>query len=126
GGDVVADFTGIGFANGTSVGAGQVLEFYINAGVPGVIAGFIAFGFLLMRLDQGVMRAIEGNDWQRLLLHAMPGLALLQPGGNLLEMMVSTAAGLAGAHLIAYLRLLPHPAPAATRETAASPMASPA
>ena len=37
GGDLVAQFTGINFAEGTSVGVGQVLEFYMNFGMPGVL-----------------------------------------------------------------------------------------
>lgn len=40
GGNVVHDFTGIKFARGTSVGAGQVFEFYVNFGTLGVIGGF--------------------------------------------------------------------------------------
>src|SRR5205814_7729697 len=44
GGSVVADFTGIEFAEGTSVGAGQVLEFYVNFGTWGVIGGFLLLG----------------------------------------------------------------------------------
>src|SRR5262249_13821257 len=45
GGDVVSKFTGITFAEGTSVGAGQVLEFYMNFGMPGVLCGFVVLGF---------------------------------------------------------------------------------
>ena len=56
--DLVAEFTGIKFEEGTSVGAGQVLEFYMNFGMPGVLAGFAVLGFILMRLDQVVMRAL--------------------------------------------------------------------
>ena len=55
--DLVTEFTGIGFDESTSVGAGQVLEFYANFGMPGVLAGFAVLGFILMRLDQRMMRA---------------------------------------------------------------------
>ena len=47
GGTIVQDFTGIEFADGTSVGAGQVLEFYVNFGTWGVIGGFLLFGWLI-------------------------------------------------------------------------------
>src|SRR5262249_12283422 len=60
--DVVSDFTGITVPFGTSVGAGQVLEFYVNFGIPGVLLGFLGLGFLLMGLDQGIMRALAAND----------------------------------------------------------------
>ena len=56
--DLVEQFTGIKFAEGTSVGAGQVLEFYMNFGMPGVLTGFAVLGFILMRLDQKMMRAL--------------------------------------------------------------------
>ncbi|HEV2551868.1 MAG TPA: hypothetical protein VGU20_31445 [Stellaceae bacterium] len=104
--DVVSDFTGIHFDEGTSVGAGQVLEFYINFGVPGLVIGFGLLGFVLMRLDGGIMRSLASSDTRGLVLRAMPGLTLLQPGGNLLEIIVAAAAAFLGAHLILLLRLL--------------------
>ena len=57
-GDIVSEFTGIRFAEGTSVGVGQVMEFYVNFGIPGVLIGFFGLGYLLMWLDQGIMRSL--------------------------------------------------------------------
>ena len=85
GGDLVSQFTGITFAEGTSVGTGQVLEFYMNFGMPGVLAGFAVLGFILMRLDQRMMRALAMGNIHGLVQCALPGLALLQPLGSLLE-----------------------------------------
>jgi hypothetical protein len=102
GGELVTTYTGIRFAAGTSVGAGQVMEFYVNFGVPGLLIGFATLGFVLMRLDHGIMRALAADDMHGLLLRAMPGLALLQPGGNLLEILVASVAAYAGARLILY------------------------
>ncbi len=65
-----------------------MLEFYINFGIPGVLIGFLGLGYLLMRLDRGIMRSLAADDMRGLLLRAMPGLMLLQPGGNLLEILV--------------------------------------
>jgi hypothetical protein len=103
--EVVSEFTGIHFEEGTSVGAGQVLEFYVNFGVPGLVIGFAILGFGLMWLDQGIMRALAVDDTRGLVLRAMPGLMLLQPGGNLLEIIVATAAALLGAHLLLWVRV---------------------
>jgi hypothetical protein len=110
GASVVSDFTGAQFAEGTSVGAGQVLEFYVNFGVPGVMIGFLVLGFVLKRLDQGIMRSLAAADTRTLLLRAMPGLVLLQPGGNLLEIIVAAAAALIAAQAILWLKLLEIPA----------------
>lgn len=102
GGSLVTEFTGIPFEEGTSVGAGQVLEFYVNFGILGVLAGFAGLGFLLMRLDLGMMRAFTVGDLPGLLLRAMPGLSLLQPGGNLLEILVALVGAVLGALVLLY------------------------
>jgi hypothetical protein len=104
--DVVTKFTGILFAEGVSVGAGQVLEFYVNFGVPGVLIGFLGLGFLLMRLDKGIMHSLGAGDMRGFLLRAIPGLMLMQPGGNLLEILVSCVAGYLTAHLVILSRSL--------------------
>jgi hypothetical protein len=103
-GDIVSEFTGLRFAEGTSIGVGQVLEFYINFGITGVLIGFFGLGYLLMRLDQGIMRSLPTSDMRRFLLRAMPGLTLLNPGGSLLEMLVGSAAAYLVAHIVISLR----------------------
>jgi hypothetical protein len=112
GGSLVTEYTGIPFEEGTSVGAGQALEFYVNFGVPGVLVGFAGLGFLLMRLDLGIMHAFAAGDLPGLLLRAMPGLSLLQPGGNLLEILVAVFGAILGAGLLLYLGVFGRAAPA--------------
>jgi hypothetical protein len=109
GGGLVSDFTGIRFAEDTSVGVGQVLEFYINFGIPGVLIGFFGLGYLLMRLDLGIMRSLVTSDGHGLLLRAMPGLTLLNPGGSLLEMIVGSTAAYLTARLVISLRFFDVP-----------------
>jgi hypothetical protein len=108
-GGIVSEFTGLRFAEGTSVGVGQVLEFYINFGIPGVLIGFLGLGYLLMRLDQGIMRSLAAGDTRGFLLLGMPGLTLLQPGGSLQEMLVACVAAYIAAHLVTSLRLFDVP-----------------
>jgi hypothetical protein len=107
--DWVSQFTGITFAEGTSVGIGQVLEFYMNFEMPGVLTGFAVFGFILMRLDQGLMRALAMRDIGRVVQVAMPGLALIQPMGSLLEVLVAVASAIIASKLVAYSKLLASP-----------------
>lgn len=115
GGQVVSMFTGMRFAQGTSVGAGQPLEFYANFGWIGVIGGFLVVGVLLGRLDNGLGAAFETGDVRAILTNGLPGLALLQPGGNLLEIFVAAVAAMIAARLsffaLVELRLLPSLAP---------------
>ncbi|MCC6736304.1 MAG: hypothetical protein IT534_09270 [Bauldia sp.] len=99
-GTIVTNFTGIGFAAGTSVGAGQVLEFYYNFGTFGVIVGFLGFGYLLRFLDRKLMTGLVEGNLRLLLLYGMPGLALLQPGGSVIEIAVASIAAIVAGHLI--------------------------
>ena len=120
GGDLVAKFTRIKFDRSTSIGAGQVLEFYMNFAMPGVVLGFAALGFLLMHLDQGIMRALADGNLRGMIFRAMPGLSLLQPGGNLLEILVGVVSAVAAAYFLFYFqffRTLPvrNPMTGATR-----------
>jgi hypothetical protein len=109
---VVSDFTGIRFTEGISVGAGQALEFYVNFGLPGVLIGFFGLGYLLMRLDQGIMRSLASSDTRGFLLRAIPGLVLLQPGGNLLELIVGGLAACITARVIVWLPFFATPSAA--------------
>jgi hypothetical protein len=100
GGDVVSQFTGIAFAPGTSVGVGQVLEFYMNFATLGVVVGFFVLGVLLMRLDVGLMRSVRTGRMAGVLVYAMPGIALLQPGGNLVEIIVATIGAVVSSRIL--------------------------
>src|SRR6516164_312040 len=106
GGDLVTKFTEIRFAEGTSVGVGQVLEFYMNFGMWGVLAGFAVLGFIFMRLDQHIMRALAMRNIHHVVRCSLPGLALVSPMGNLLEILVAVAAAAIVSQLLIYFNLL--------------------
>jgi hypothetical protein len=117
--NVVGDFTGIRLDEGTSFGAGQVLEFYVNFGTPGLLAGFVLLGFVLMHLDRGIMRSLAAGDTRGLLLRALPGLTLLQPQGNLLEILVACVAAYFVAHLASLSSFFDFPSAPRSRGQAA-------
>ena len=100
GGDFVMQFTGIQFGSGTSVGIGQVMEFYMNFAMPGLLIGFFVLGIILMRLDLGIVRALKTGDMRTLLLCAMPGLTLIQPQGNLREIIVAAIGAIVTSRLL--------------------------
>ena len=102
GGTVVSEFTGIEFAEDTSVGAGQVFEFYINFGTIGVIGGFLLFGWIFGWMDLQIAEWLHRGDQRRFLLWFLICLAFLQPGGNLVEIGVSAVSAAITAHGIGY------------------------
>lgn len=104
---LVTRYTGIPFAPGTSVGIGQVMEFYVNFGTAGVILGFLALGAVVAVVDRAAAVRLHRNDWQGFAMWFLPGMALLQVGGSLVEMTSSAAAAIATVYLVnAYL--VPH------------------
>ena len=99
-GDLVSRFTGITFAEGTSVGIGQVMELYVNYATTGVFLGFIFLGALLAYVDARAARYRDAGDWYRFTLWFLPGLSLLQLGGSLVEITSSAAAAIVVALLL--------------------------
>lgn len=95
-GDIVSRHTMIDFAEGTSVGAGQVFEFYVNFGLWGILVGFVALGALLRYLDIKLAASLLSYDILGVMTIFLVGSGLLQAGGSLSEVAASTAAGWVG------------------------------
>jgi len=91
-GNLVSQYTGLQFAEGTSVGIGQVMEAYISFGTPGILGGFFLIGFLLVLADRSAAAYRNQGDAGRFLLCYLPALSLLQIGGSFVEV-TATAAG---------------------------------
>lgn len=91
-GNIVSEFTGMRFAEGTSVGVGQVMELYINFGLTGVFIGLAVFGFILASIDRNAAVARNEGRWSSFALWFLPGVAMLQVGGSLVEVTTSAAA----------------------------------
>lgn len=93
-GGLVSRFTGQKFADSTSVGVGQVLEFYVNWGLTSVIIGFLLYGCLIQYLDQHAGEGLITGDLWTAVRWGLPGLSLMQAGGSLAETVGSLAAGM--------------------------------
>jgi hypothetical protein len=104
-GDLVSKYTGYYFQEGTSVGVGQVMEFYINFGQAGVIIGFLAIGFIIALIDKRAEECFAKNDWINFACWYLPGAAIMQVGGSLVEVTASAGASLAVSTLVKYLVL---------------------
>jgi len=91
---LVSRFTGLTFGEDTSVGMGQVLEFYVNFGTPSVLVGFLLLGMVIRFVDQAAGNRLVRGDWRGFVVWFVPALALLQAGGALVEVSGGAAAGL--------------------------------
>jgi hypothetical protein len=92
-GDLVSIYTGIRFADGTSVGIGQVLEAFVKFGSIGVAICFLVLGAGLTWIDRSAFDRLRNGDANRFLIRYLPGLSLLQVGGSFMEVTSTAAAG---------------------------------
>jgi hypothetical protein len=90
--------TGLRLSPTTSFGVGNVMEFQINFGIPGVAIGFFVLGWLIGTLDFKVAVAERRGDLGGAILFFLPGIALIQPNGSIVEMTGGAAAALVGAY----------------------------
>lgn len=94
-GDVVASYTGLRFAPGTSVAVGHVLELYINFGLAAVILGFVLLGTLLGGIDRIASSRLVTGDWQGFALYYLVGVGFIRAGGSLVETVATVSASIA-------------------------------
>lgn len=99
-GDLVASYTGMTFAEGTSVGIGHMMEWYVNFERPGVVFGLMAIGFLVVLVDRSAALALYRGDVARFTQWFLPGMSLLQVGGSFAELTSSAAAAFVAVALI--------------------------
>jgi hypothetical protein len=91
-GNLVSDYTGLTFSEGTSVGVGHVMEWYINFALPGVIIGFFGIGIVLVFVDRAAAAWLHHGDVGRFSLWFLPGTSMLNVGGSFVEMTATAAA----------------------------------
>ncbi|MDP9159517.1 MAG: hypothetical protein M3O09_04725 [Acidobacteriota bacterium] len=96
--NIVLKMTGLRLSLGTSFGVGNVMEFQINFGTPGVIIGFLTLGWLIGKLDLRAALAEREGDLGRSILFFLPGVALIQPNGSIVDFTGGAAAALVAAY----------------------------
>ncbi len=74
------------------------MEFQINFGTPGVIIGFLTLGWLIGKLDLRAALAEREGDLGRSILFFLPGVALIQPNGSIVDFTGGAAAALVAAY----------------------------
>jgi len=95
---IVAKMTGLRLSPASSFGVGNVMEFQINFGIPGVVVGFFVLGWLIGTLDLKAAAAEGRGDLGTVVLFFLPAVALIDPGGSLAEMLSGSAAALVAAY----------------------------
>jgi len=89
---IVSNYSGLEFNEFTSVGVGQVMEFYINFGRWGVLLGFLGFGLIIRWLDQRAAKELRNRNMPGFIRWFLPVLAFMQVGGSLVEVAGTFAA----------------------------------
>jgi hypothetical protein len=84
-GDLAARFSGLKYPDGTSVGIGNVAEFYFNFGTLGVVFGLCSLGTALRMIDLVAAQKLISGDWVGFFSWFLPGIALIAPQGSLVE-----------------------------------------
>jgi len=90
---LVNRYTGVYLYGNTSVGLGQVLEFYVNFGTLGVITGFLLLGLLLAFIDRKVANSLRIGNYYAAALWLIPAFGLWLPEDNLITMVGSSISG---------------------------------
>ena len=107
GGDLVSEYTGITFAEGTSIGVGQVLELYINFGTFGVAIGFVVLGTILSLVDWQAGQHLLLGRWRAFVFWFLLGMPFLVVGGALAEVSGTIAGSVVVVWLVNHILLPP-------------------
>jgi len=99
-GNLVSDYTGMRFADDTSVGVGHVMEAYVNFGRTGVIVCFLILGVVVSTADGMSYAKLARGQGTDFLVRYLPALSLLSVGGSFAELTSSGAAALVVALVI--------------------------
>ena len=94
---IVAEMTGLRLSTSTSFGVGNVMEFQINFGIPGLVVGFLCLGMLIGWLDRRAAVMDLTGRLQNTFFFFLPAVALIQPNGSLVEVIGGAASGFAAA-----------------------------
>jgi hypothetical protein len=95
--EIVSRMTGLWLSPRTSFGVGDVMEFQINFGMPGVVVGFFVLGWIIGTLDLRAAISESRGDLRETIFYFLPSLALLDPQGSFVQLFSGAAAALVGA-----------------------------
>jgi hypothetical protein len=88
---------GLNISEKTTFGAGQVLEFYVNFGVSGLVIGFLLFGFIYGWIDRKATLSLQNGNFGAVFVWFLSAMALNAPLASIPQMMGNIAAALVAA-----------------------------
>src|SRR5262249_1123303 len=95
---IVAEMTGLKLSPTTPGGVGTCRDSYMNFGMSGLDAGFLLLGWALGSFDSKAAAAEIRGDLGRAIIFFLPGAALVQPLGALVELTGGAGAALVAAY----------------------------
>jgi hypothetical protein len=101
-GNLVSRYTGMTFAEGTSIGIGPVLEFYANFGTLGVVLGFLLLGGIIKALDLAAGACLITGNWRPFTTFFLVGISFLNVSGSLVEVSMGAMGSLVMAGAVNY------------------------
>ena len=100
GSDLVSQYTGEIFQEDTSVGIGQVMEFFVNFGFQGVVIGFFSLGVMISFFDFMAGSYLRKGNYKGFVFWFISGMSFLQIEGSLVEISSTLAASLISVALV--------------------------
>lgn len=97
--EIVSKMTGLWLSATSSFGVGNVMEFQINFGIPGVIIGFFLLGWAIGWLDIKAASAERAGNTGHLMILFLCAVALIKPNGSLVELSSGSAAAVIAAQM---------------------------
>ena len=97
-GTLVSEMTGLQLSRSTSFGVGNVMEFQINFGIPGIVIGFILLGYVLRKLDRKSTESYEAGELGNSIVYYLPAVAMIQPNGSMVEVIGGAVSALIAAY----------------------------
>jgi hypothetical protein len=95
---MIREMSGFTVNESTTFGVGQVMEFYINFGIPSLIIGFALFGFSFGWMDQMAAMALRNQDYGGAFIWFLPCLGMLAPLASISEITGNVAAAFAASY----------------------------
>ena len=101
--EIVMEMTGLTLSRTTAWGVGNVMEFYINFGIPGLIGGFLLLGYVIGFFDRKAATALLRGKMGEAIIFFMPTVGLIIPERSMVEMAGGALGGLIAAYFWRWL-----------------------